>query len=316
MEVLSYPFVSPGVHDLMGLDDDDPRRRAVRLANPLSAEQPQMRTSVLATLLDTLRRNVGRGQDDVALFEIGLVVRPQPGAQPAERLPVGRRPSDAELEALMDAVPPQPRRVGIVAAGRRVLPGWYGPGRDVDWADALDAALLVARTLGLEPAVSADEHEPWHPGRCARLELDGRLVGHAGELHPAVVTAMALPLRTVAAELDLDVLITAAGGIRPATPVSPFPVAKEDVALVVDAAVPAGSVLDALREGAGDLLEAVRLFDVYTGPQVGEGRKSLAFAMRFRAPDRTLRPGEAAAARDAAVAEAVRRTAAVLRGPA
>ncbi|MFN0283999.1 MAG: phenylalanine--tRNA ligase subunit beta [Kineosporiaceae bacterium] len=314
VEVLTYPFATPQVHDAFGLAADDPRRRSLRLANPLSDEQPLLRTSLLATLVDALRRNVGRGTSDVGLFETGLVTRPDRLDAVAPQLPVGVLPSPDELAALDAAVPPQPRRVALVLAGNRTLPGWYGPARPVDWTDALDAALLVARTLGVDVAVSKDEHAPWHPGRCARLELDGVLVGHAGELHPKVVEALGLPSRTCAAEIALDVLVAASGGVRRARPVSTFPVAKEDVALVVDDDVPAAAVEDALREGAGDLLEQVRLFDVYSGPQVGAGRKSLAFALRLRAPDRTLTAAEAAAVRDAAVAAAAARTAAVLRG--
>ncbi|HET9658661.1 MAG TPA: phenylalanine--tRNA ligase subunit beta, partial [Kineosporiaceae bacterium] len=314
VEVLSYPFVSPTVHDAFGLDPDDPRRIAVRLANPLSEEQPQLRTSILPPLLDTLRRNVGRGHTDVGLFELGLVVRPVGLAPHAPRPGVEGRPSPEQLQELHDAVPRQPRRVGIVLTGQRTPPGWYGPGRAADWTDAVDAAVLVARTLGVELTVTADRHAPWHPGRCARLEVEGHLVGHAGELHPKVLATLGLPARTVAAEVELDWLITRGEGIRRAVAVSPMPLAKEDVALVVDAAVPAAEVEAALRTGAGQLLESLRLFDVYTGPQVGEGRKSLAFALRLRAPDRTLTAQETAAARDAAVAAATARTGAVLRG--
>jgi phenylalanyl-tRNA synthetase beta chain len=315
VEVLTYPFVGPEVHDQLGLPAGDPRRNAVRLANPLSDEQPLMRTSVISTLVDAVRRNVGRGFTDVALFEIGLVTRPEPAAPAVPRPGTLGRPEPDDLAALYASVPPQPRRVAVALAGQREVPGWYGPGRPVDWSDALDAALLVARTVGVEPAVTADrDHAPWHPGRCARLEVAGRLLGHAGELHPKVVAALGLPPRTVAAELDLDLLTSVSGGIVQAAPVSTYPVAKEDVALVVADGTPAGQVQAALAEGAGELLEAVRLFDVYTGPQVGPARKSLAFALRFRAPDRTLTAEETARARDAAVAEAGRRTGAVLRG--
>jgi phenylalanyl-tRNA synthetase beta chain len=147
-----------------------------------------------------------------------------------------------------------------------------------------------------------------------RLALpDGRLVGHAGELHPKVVTALGLPARTVAAELDLDVLVAASGEIIRAVPVSKYPVAKEDVALIVDGAVPAATVEAALRAGGGELLESARLFDVYTGPQVGAGKKSLAFALRLRATDRTLTAAETAAAREAAVASAAAAAGAVRR---
>jgi len=163
--------------------------------------------------------------------------------------------------------------------------------------------------------VGADQHAPWHPGRCARLTLaDGTLVGHAGELHPAVCEAVGVPARTVAFEVDLDVLVAAAGTPVQARPVSPQPVVKEDVALVVAADVPSALVGRALREGGGELLEDVRLFDVYTGEQVGEGRKSLAFALRMRAPDRTLTAEESASVRRAAVALAAERHGAVLRG--
>jgi phenylalanyl-tRNA synthetase beta chain len=316
-EVLTYPFVAASIHDDLGLDDDDPRRTLVRLANPLSDEQPFLRSNLLSTLLTSLRRNVSRGTTDVRLFEVGMVTRPDRAVQEGDAPvhPVGVRPSDDELARLRAAVPPQPVRVAGAAAGHGDPAGWWGPGRPVDHGDALAAALGVARALGVEVTVSSDVHAPWHPGRCARLDLpDGTLVGHAGELHPQVCERLGLPARTVAFELDLDVLTAVAGTPVTAHPVSPFPVVKEDVALVVPADVPAADVGRALREGGGDLLEDVRLFDVYTGEQVGEGHRSLAFALRMRAPDRTLTAEESAAVRTAAVALATERHGAVLRG--
>jgi phenylalanyl-tRNA synthetase beta chain len=130
------------------------------------------------------------------------------------------------------------------------------------------------------------------------------------------VTALGLPPRTCAAEADLDALVAAAAarGLLPAPRISHFPPAAVDVALVVDEGVPAREVEQALREGAGVLLEDLRLFDVFRGPQVGEGKRSLAYALRLRAPDRTLTDVEVLGARDAAVAEAGRRVGAVLRG--
>jgi phenylalanyl-tRNA synthetase beta chain len=160
----------------------------------------------------------------------------------------------------------------------------------------------------------AAEHPPWHPGRCAEFLLPtGEGIGHAGELHPEVCAAFGLPARAAAAEIDLDALIAAAPAAGEVPTISGFPVAKEDVALIVDQDVPAAAVERALRAGAGPLLESISLFDLYTGPQVGEGRKSLAYALRFRAPDRTLTDAEAAEARDAAVAAAAERTGAVQR---
>jgi phenylalanyl-tRNA synthetase beta chain len=319
VEVLSYPFVNPEVFEAFGLAPDDPRRHALRLANPLSDEEPLLRTSLLPGLLATLRRNVGRGADDVALFEIGLVFRPEPGAATkAERPGVEARPSDAELAALDEALPRQPRRVATALAGRREASGWWGEGRAVHWADAVESARVVARAAGVELTVVKDEHAPWHPGRCAALvvssETGERIVGHAGELHPRVVGALGLPERSAAMELDLDAM-TQDDGTRvvPAPLVATFPVAKEDVALVVADSVSVAEVSAALRAGAGPLLESVRLFDVYTGAQIPPGHRSLAFALRFRASDRTLTDDEVAAARDAAVLAATRATGALQR---
>ncbi len=315
VQVLTYPFVGAAVHDAFGLAADDPRRVALKLANPLSDEQPFLRTSVLSTLVEAARRNVGRGFTDLGLFEIGSVTRPVAGALPvAGRPDVTGRPSEADLAALDAALPAQPRRAAIVLTGMRELPGWNAAGRAADWSDAVDVALLVARTVGITPTVTKDtDHAPWHPGRCARLEIAGQLFGHAGELHPKVVAALGLPARTVAAEVDLDVLIAASGGVIAAAPISSFPMAKEDVALVVDADVPAAEVQAALVAGAGELLESVRLFDVYTKPPIQPGQRSLAFALRFRAPDRTLTAEETLAARDSAVAAATAATGATLR---
>lgn len=314
VEVLSYPFVSESRHDELRLGHDDPRRSTVRLANPMSDEQPLLRTMVLDTLVDVVRRNVGRGFTDVALFEVGLVFRPDGPVAVAPRPSVAARPSDAELAALDAAVPRQPRRVAGVFTGRSESAGWWGPGRAADHTDAIAAARAVATVLGLDLEVTQDLHEPWHPGRCARLTLDsGRtLVGHAGELHPKVLEALGLPARTAAFEVDLDVLVGALGDPAPAEPISTFPLALDDIALVVDDSIPAARVAAAIREGiaeAGrsDLIEDVVLFDVYTGDQVGPGRRSLAFSLRMRASDRTLTADDTAAVRAAAVrgAEAI-----------
>ncbi|GAA2090681.1 phenylalanine--tRNA ligase subunit beta [Actinomadura alba] len=312
VEVLNFPFVGESDADALQLPADDPRRHALRLANPLSEDEPLLRTTLLPGLLRTLARNVGRGLSDAALFEMGVVYRPRLNAPKPPRLPVDRGPTAEEIASVEAALPDQPLRVGVVLAGQREPAGWWGAGRPATWADAIEAARLVADEAGVELTVRADRHEPWHPGRCAALYAGEDLIGHAGELHPRVIQAYGLPERTCAMELELDRL-DAAPTVR-APRVSAYPVAIQDVALVVDAAVPSAEVEAALRDGAGELLESIRLFDVYTGDQIGEGRRSLAYTLRFRAPDRTLTADETTAVRDAAVAEAARRTGAVLRG--
>ncbi|MDG9718293.1 phenylalanine--tRNA ligase subunit beta [Streptomyces sp. DH24] len=319
VEAPNYPFVSEQVFDQLGLAADDPARRVVKLVNPLSDEEPALRTSLLPGLLGALRRNDGRGSHDLALFETGLVFEPAEEQRVAAVLPVDRRPTDAEIAELDAALPHQPRHVAVVLAGAREQAGWWGKGRPADWADAVEAARTVAREAGAELVLRKGQYGPWHPGRCAELVItvDGaeRVIGHAGELHPRVLKTLGLPERSCAMELDLDALEQAGDGTPQAPGISTFPVATQDVALVVDKPVPAAEVEAALRDGAGELLESIRLFDVYENEdQLGDGKKSLAYALRFRAADRTLTVDEASAARDAAVALAGERVGAVLRG--
>ena len=325
VEVMSYPFTSTADFDRLQLPADDPRRLAVRLANPLSDDEPLMRTTLLTGMLRTLARNIGRGFGDVSLYEFGLVFRPRPDAPAtAPILRVDRGPAVHEIAQLEAALPDQPLHVGAVLAGNAEPAGWWGPGRPADWQDAIEAAGTVLRVSRVPFEMRADQHEPWHPGRCASIFARTQqghewLAGHAGELHPRVLAAFGLPARTSAMELDMSLIEAAADALGPvqAPVLSSYPVAVQDVALSVPESVPAVEVERALWAGAasaGDVaLESVHLFDVYTGEQAGAGRKSLAYTLRFRAPDRTLTAQEAAAARDAAVAEAARRTGAVLR---
>ncbi|MEV8517688.1 phenylalanine--tRNA ligase subunit beta [Dactylosporangium sp. NPDC051484] len=312
VETLCYPFVGTHTLDALRIPAGDPRRDTVLLRNPLSDEEPALRTTLLPPLLATLRRNLGRGLRDLALFEIGLVFLPNGPLGVAPAAGADGPPSAEELAAVDELLPRQPWHVAAVIAGDAEPAGWWGGGRPADWADAVEAARSVAAAAGVELTVRAAAQAPWHPGRCAALLVGDTVVGHAGELHPAVCADLDLPRRTVAMELDLDALPIPGVSIAPR--LSSFPTALIDVALVVDAATPAGEVEAALAEGAGPLLESVRLFDVYSGAQLGEGRKSLAYKLTFRAPDRTLTGEEALAARDAAVAAAASRLGAVLRG--
>ncbi len=311
VEVLPTPFLPAGVFDTWGLADDDPRRATTAVLNPLEADRPALASTLLPGLLEALGRNVSRGINDVALYAIAQVVQPDGAAGALPAVAVQRRPSDAELDAIDDALPRQPQHVAVALTGLAEPRGPWGPGRPVEAADAIEAARVIARAAGVEVTLRAAAYLPWHPGRCAEVLIGDTVIGHAGQLHPAVIERAGLPKGTCAVELNLDALPIAAA--LPAPRVSPFPAVFQDVALVVEDKVTAQSVADAVREGAGELLEDIALFDVYTGPQVGEGRKSLAFALRFRAADRTLTEDDASAARDAAVACAAQRVGAVLR---
>jgi phenylalanyl-tRNA synthetase beta chain len=311
-EVLSPPFVAPSLHDDLGEAADDPRRAALRLVNPLSDAEPELRTSLIPGLLATLQRNIGRGIRDLAIFEMGLVFTAVPRAQAPPRPGLDSRPSDADIAALYDAIPPQPRHLGVLLTGDFERRGWWGTARPASWADALEAARIVARAARVELTVRSGRQAPWHPGRCAELVLDGAVIGYAGELHPRVIATLGLAERTCAMELDLDAFVPPSPARAPF--ISSYPPVLLDVALVVPSDVPSSDVQAALQDGVGPLLESVRLFDVYADLQrLGPGLKSLAFELRLRAPDRTLTLDEATSARDAAIALAGEQTGATLR---
>lgn len=327
VESPSYPFVSLGALDSLGLPPHDPRRRLVRLSNPIAGTEPYLRTTLLPGLVGVLRRNLGRGSDDgaggLALFDLGPVVLGPADGTPlhAPRPRVDRRPDVDELDALVESLPAQPVHVAVVLSGLAEPAGWWGPGRPVAWSDAVEAVRVAAAAVGVAVTAVAAEQAPWHPGRCGVLSVvgggdeqpAGAVIGHAGELHPRVCAELDLPPRTVAAEFDLDALFAAAPDLASPTSPSTFPVAKADLAFVVDAHVAAAALTDAVRLGAGELLESLRVFDVYTGPQLGPGQRSVACALRLRAPDRTLSEAEVTTAVDAAVREAGTRVGAVLR---
>jgi phenylalanyl-tRNA synthetase beta chain len=315
VEVLAYPFIGAADLDVLGIPAADPRRELVRLANPLSDEAPFLRTTLLPGLVAAARRNLGRGSADIALCEVGLVFRGAASGTTADppRPAVAGRPSSAEVAGLEALLPDQPRLVAGILAGERDRSGWWGAGRPATWADAVAIVRDLADELGVGIELAAAEQAPWHPGRCAAVLLDGRAVGHAGELHPRVIGDLGLPARTVAFEVDLDALLAAVPEVAPAPQFSTMPVAKEDLAVVVAEDVASEDVRRALLRGGGELVESIRLFDTYAGEQVGSGRKSLAFALRFRAGDRTLSATEVAEVRAGALAAAAEECGAELR---
>lgn len=318
VEVVSFPFLDRAVLDQLGVPTDDRRRRLVRLANPLSQEQADLRTTVLPGLLSTVRRNVSRSNDDLALYEIGSVFRAPANPLAAPTPPVDRCPAGGQLAAMDAAIGEQPRHLGAVFTGQWQSADWSGPGERATWRHAVAAAQTAAHAVGAAVITETADVAPWHPGRCAAIiavtpDSAHIPIGHAGELHPSVVEALGLPARTCAAEIDLDALFAAAPTGGTVAEISSHPVVKEDVALIVDESVPAAAVERALRDGAGALLETSRLFDIYSGDQIGPGKKSLAYALRFRAPDRTLTDTEVAQARSAGVAAAGSATGATQR---
>ncbi len=295
-EALVFPFVADEDVDALGLPADDPRRRPLRLVNPLSKEEQVLRTTLLPGLLRVVRRNVNRGVADVAIFEMGRVFVPPTEDDPAP-------PSRADGVEL----PAELVLLGLAATGALQSGRHDQPARGTDFADLSGAVDLVRSVVGAGSVRLIPTSEPpYHPGRAARIAIDGADVGVVGELHPRVAAAFEVPPRTLAGELRLD-RITAAGIRATAlrTP-SPLPGLRFDVAVIVAEATPYERVATVVRTAAGPRLSTLRLFDVYRGAQLGEGHKSLAFALTLDDPETQLTDADQAEA-IAAIAAAVER---------
>ncbi|MFP7365476.1 phenylalanine--tRNA ligase subunit beta [Corynebacterium callunae] len=310
-EIIPSPFIDGTTFDDWGLAADDERRQTVAVLNPLEADRNVLGTTLLPSMLDAVKRNVARGHKDFSLFGLQQVsIKQGSGVSPMPS--VAERPSEAVVAELIDSLPKQPLYVATVGTGNIEFEGPWGKGREYTYADAIESALVVARAAGVDVELANAEYLPWHPGRCAALLVDGQVVGHAGELHPQVVEKLGLPARTCAMELNVTALPFAEK--LPAPVLSAFPSLHQDIALVVDETVPAEAVRATVEEGAGELVEAVELFDIYRSEQLGEGKKSLAFSIRFRASDRTLTDEEANESRLKAADLAKERFNAEMRG--
>jgi phenylalanyl-tRNA synthetase beta chain len=319
VETPSFPFTTPELNDLHG-SASGAAQPSVRLTNPMDGQAPVLRRSLVPGLLQVAHRNVARGLTDLALFETGAVFLPRAGVEYGTAFvpPLAVRPDAATLVALDEAIPPQPRHVAMLFAGHATAKQPGQAAVDADLADLFHAVRVAAAAAGADVSFAQGERVALHPGRTAVVRVadgDGGYtdVGYAGELLPAVAEASDLPGRVHVAELDLDLLLRLGGRRATAANLSPYPAATQDVSLVVDAALPADAVRAALVEGAGELLESVRLVDDYRGQGVAAGTKGLTFALRFRAPDRTLTAAEATEAKLAGVAVATERHGARIR---
>ncbi|MCR2827391.1 phenylalanine--tRNA ligase subunit beta, partial [Microbacterium sp. zg.Y909] len=304
-ETPSFPFTTAEQNDLHGSASGE-HLPSVKLANPLDGQAPFLRRSLVPGLLQVAHRNLARGFGDLALFETGAVFLPVPGVvYGTDHVPpLAVRPDAATLAALDASIPPQARHVAVLLTGHRVAkqPGQAAESFDV--GDALDAVRTVAAAAGVTVDVAQGQRAALHPGRTGVLSVGDVEVGYVGEVLPSVSEDADLPGRVIVAELDLDLVLALAGDRVVAASLSGYPAATQDVSLVVPRDVPASAVRAALVDGAGELLESLRLVDDYRGSGVGEGEKSLTFALRFRAPDRTLTAAEATEAKLAGVAVA------------
>ena len=307
VEVQTFPFTNQSTIDSMGFVGE--RASTYKVANPMSEEFPLMRVHLVPGLIEVAQRNISRGAKDFAIFEMGSIFRSSQKLVPAISPDLAERPGQKIIDEIFSSVPPQGYHVAGLLVGKIENENWQGKARSYNWQDAIAFAQDVLALCNLEWTVARSDLAPWHPGRCAELIVDGKAVAHAGELHPRIVAAYGLPERSVAFAVALSALPDSVL-VRPTT-VGTMPAAVQDVALIVESTISAADVENALREGAGDLLESITLFDRYD--KIGDGKISLAFTLVFRAQDRTLTGEEVSAMREAATAVAASKYGAVVR---
>jgi phenylalanyl-tRNA synthetase beta chain len=288
--IVTLSLTDPAICDRLRLPEADPRREPIAISKPLSLEHSVLRTTMLGSLLDAARYNLAHGADRVALFESGRAYLRQ--GEPADGVLggtfVGERPAPAY----------EPHRIACLAVGPLVGRSWRGGAQEADFFALKGVLEGLARQLGAGLEVEAGAEPFLHPGRAGRILVGGRPGGWIGEIHPLVRRAWDLE-DGVAFELDLAALAAASPyGTERYDDVISYPPVHQDVAVVVAEEVPAADVLAAVREGGGELLHSAQIFDLYRGEQLGEGRKSLAVRLQFRAPDRTLTDEEVAGLRE------------------
>jgi phenylalanyl-tRNA synthetase beta chain len=297
-ECISYSFTSPRTLERLRLGDAP----ALRLENPLGEEHGVMRPLLLPGLLDAARHNAARGRPAVALFESAHVYLPHDAAPSHLRVAGQQQDGTVRAGAAVPggATPAREPHQLTVLLTRAAPGGWRSEPRPADFyaARALLEAVMAAARLEWR---AADATRPFlHPGRAAAIVAGGQEIGWLGELHPLVVREWEVAGQVAAFEVDVDAIVALSSG-RAETygDVTSFPAVLQDIAVVVAEDVPAARVEEVVRAGGGDLLRSVRVFDLYRGEQVGEGRKSLALRLEFRAPDRTLTDEEVAERRAA-----------------
>ena len=321
-QVALSPFMSTTALASFRCPAGDPRLSAVPLLNPLSDEEPVLRTSLLPALAAAIGRNRSRGLESVALFESSVVHFDVPRTTCPE-LPRGARPSDDALHATLAGIPREVSVTSGIAVGPWLPQSWMNASQPWQWWHAVSAAQALIAVYQSQPTTRAAAAPGWHPGRCAEflVDIDGTptVVGWAGELHPRVTAAWRLPERAVAFEIYTSALAQAYAQAARSSLGRALPTAgvlKEDIALVVPVTVPAAAVAAAVAAGCGPLLESIELFDDYRGAGIEPGMKSIAFALRFRHDERSLRDDEVAGLREAGIARAASEFGATLRGRA
>ena len=292
-EVLNYPFMSLIQIDSLGVSNKDQRHNLVRLANPLSEDAPYLRTTLIPGLLEALSRNISRGADNISMFEQGSVYFKPVSKKGTAKPKLLKRPSNKEIDNLNSILPSQPKMIAAIFSGEKYQAGWWQNSQKFNWNDPVEMVVKLCAEYGIKVNLKNVKFPPFHPGRCAEITSGNIVIGYAGEFNPSILEKNGISGKVYGFEINVNHIVSNAQDIQ-APIFSAMPVVKEDFAFVVSKDVTAIEMIHTIQTSAGDLLESVRLFDVYEGPNIGESKKSMAFNLRFRAPDKTLNSEEIA----------------------
>lgn len=264
-EIMNFSFISEKMLEKLALPAEDERNKPLKLLNPLGEDTRLMRPSLVPGMLQTLALNRNRGNEAAWLYEIA---------------------------AVYDANHPTPEK--LPSENPTVCLGMYGGG--ADFYTIRGAAQSLLALLGIRAEIVPGGESYHHPGRCAKLAVNGQTLAVLGEVHPGVLEAFDMPERALIAEIDLKSARAAAVPMGDVKPLPRYPAVSRDLALVMADSQPVGPVMAAMEKAAGALLEECKMFDVYRGAQLGEGKKSVAFSLSFRSGDHTLTENEITAA--------------------
>lgn len=272
-ETISFALTNEETFNKLNIPQDSPLRKAVPIMNPLSDEYPLVRTTLLSSIFDNLARNLARKNDDVALFEVGSVFFPK-------ALPVTELPDEVV-------------KIAGAITGRRNAQGWNQANDMVDFYDAKGIIEeLLANLRVTRYTVEAGTHYAMHPGKTALFKKGRDVIATVGEVHPAVLSAYGITKPVYIFELDATTVMKYMAKDLKYKALPKYPATSRDLAMLVDVDVNAADIEKAMTKAAGQNLTQITLFDVYTGKQVEEGKKSLAFSLTFQSNDKTLTDAE------------------------
>ncbi|MGA1292750.1 MAG: phenylalanine--tRNA ligase subunit beta [Candidatus Nanopelagicales bacterium] len=307
-EIINYPFCSE--KDIVFSANKS--GVAVKLINPISENEPFLRTSLFPGLLKALERNISRGQENVSIYEAGSVFYSNGGKPNNRKIKLLQKPSSTFIQDLNKSLPRQPLFINGLFSGSIKSLGSLKNDILIDWRYPISLIDEVFKEIGIVSEVENSLHPSFHPGRCASYKVGGDVLGFAGQIHPKMSENYGLKGQIYGFEIYPEILIKHVL-TKQALTFSTLPVVKEDLAFIFNKQVKAQKVVDLISNSISDLIESVTLFDAYQGPNLQEGKKSLAFSIRLRSPERTLKTEEVQQVRNEIIAKVEKEFGAQLR---